>query len=115
MTQHDDRTTPNTDFGRPEHGFRRKLHDVIFGIHTPAGRTFDLILITLIAISVLSVMLDSVASWRARYGDVFNVLEWVFTALFTIEYIARIACAPRRWRYIFSFYGIVDLVAILPT
>ena len=115
MTQHDDRTTPNTDFGRPEHGFRRKLHDVIFGIHTPAGRTFDLILITLIAISVLSVMLDSVASWRARYGDVFNVLEWVFTALFTIEYAARLYCIENRGRYARSFFGAVDLLAILPT
>lgn len=110
-----DRSTPNTDFGRPASGLRRGLHDVIFGIHTRAGRAFDIALIWLIAASVLVVMLDSVAGVHARYGDLFDVLEWVFTALFTVEYAARLYCVERRWAYARSFFGIVDLLAIVPT
>ena len=115
MTLHDDRTTPNEDFGRPATGARRSLHDVIFGIHTPAGRGFDIALITLIAVSVLVVMLDSVASIHARYGGLLDALEWTFTAAFTAEYLARLACVRRPAQYARSFFGVVDLLAIVPT
>ncbi len=115
MTQHEDRTTPNVDFGRPAGGARRALHDVIFGIHTPAGRAFDIALISLIAVSVLVVMLDSVAEIHARHGPLLDALEWVFTGLFTLEYLARLACVERPARYARSFFGVVDLLAIVPT
>ena len=68
MMQHTDRTTPNNDFGRPAAGARRRLHDVIFGIHTPAGRGFDIALISLTAVSVLVVMIDSVSDIHAQHG-----------------------------------------------
>jgi len=115
MTPHSDRTTPNTDFGRPEHGLRRKLHDVIFGIHTPAGRAFDIALITLIAVSVLVVMVDSVGEVHQRHGALLDSLEWLFTVLFTLEYLARLYCVENRGRYARSFFGVVDLLAIVPT
>ena len=115
MTLHRDRTTPNDDFGRPIGGARRWLHDVIFGIHTPAGRAFDIALITMIAVSVLVVMVDSVGEVHARYGRLFDTLEWVFTAAFTVEYLARLYCVQRPARYARSFFGVVDLLAIVPT
>ena len=115
MTPHTDRTTPNNDFGRPPSGARRWLHDVIFGIHTPAGRGFDIALITLIAVSVFVVMIDSVAEVHARHGAMLDTLEWVFTAAFTAEYLARLYCVERPARYARSFFGVVDLLAIVPT
>ncbi len=96
-------------------GWRERWYEIIFEADTRAGKTFDVLLLIAIFLSVLTVILDSVKSINLRYGDALSAAEVFFTALFTIEYIARIACAPRRWRYIFSFYGIVDLVAILPT
>lgn len=92
-----------------------KLYIVIFGTHTPAGKRFDMVLIYLILFSVLAMSLESVQPIKAQYGDYLFWLEWAFTALFTIEYGARIYCAPNRWRYIRSFYGLVDLIAILPS
>ena len=115
MTQHTDRTTPNTDFGRPTSGARQQLHDVIFGIHTPAGRGFDIALISLIAVSVLVVMVDSIAEVHEQYGQLLDTLEWVFTVAFTIEYAARLYCVERPTRYARSFFGVVDLLAIVPT
>jgi voltage-gated potassium channel len=106
---------PSTEFGRPEQGIRRKLYDVIFGIHTPAGRAFDVALITTIVISVLAVMLDSVKSTHQHYGWLFDVGEWVFTATFTVEYLARLYCVEQRGRYARSFFGVVDLLALLPS
>ncbi len=115
MTQHTDRTTPNTDFGRPAGGVRQQLHDVIFGIHTPAGRGFDIALISLIAVSVLVVMVDSIAEVHQEYGDLLDTLEWVFTVAFTFEYVARLYCVEKPTRYARSFFGVVDLLAIVPT
>lgn len=102
-------------FGKPASGWRRAWFKIIFESQTPAGRTFDLILLTIILASVLVVMLDSVESYTARHGSVLNGLEWTFTALFTAEYIARLVCVQRPWRYAVSFYGIVDLMSVLPT
>ncbi|WGL16908.1 ion transporter [Microbulbifer bruguierae] len=96
-------------------GTRKWLNEVIFGTDTPAGKNFDVILIWTILVSVVLVLLASVESWWVRYGDIFFVLEWFFTALFTVEYFARIYCAKDRRSYIFSFYGVVDFLAILPS
>jgi voltage-gated potassium channel len=102
-------------FGRPVEGWRLRLYIVIFEADTRAGRLFDLWLIALIVTSVFVVILDSVQSIHARWGGVFFVLEWCFTALFTIEYIARLACVRHPLRYARSVFGIIDLVAVLPT
>ena len=102
-------------YGRPAGGWRLALFKVIFESHTPAGRVFDLVLIWLILISVVVVMLDSFESLRGRWGATFDALEWTFTVVFTIEYIARLACLPRPLRYARSGLGLIDLVAVLPT
>jgi len=96
-------------------GTRKLLNEVIFGTDTPAGKNFDVILIWTILLSVALVMLASIESWSVRHGELFITLEWIFTALFTVEYLTRIYCATDRKAYIFSFYGIVDLLAILPS
>lgn len=94
---------------------RQYLFRVIFGTSTPAGKMFDLILIYSIFISVGVVILESLQGFSAQYKGYFYGIEWFFTLLFTFEYGLRIYCAPDRWRYIRSFYGIIDLLAILPT
>lgn len=94
---------------------RDKLYTVVFGTTTKAGRNFDLVLLVLILISVLVVMVESVPVWRSSYEDLFHIIEWIFTAIFTIEYILRILISPKPIRYIFSFWGIIDLVSVLPT
>jgi len=99
----------------PEKPWRATLHEVIFEADTTAGRAFDIALIVCICLSVLAVMLDSVASLHARWGDALLVAEWIFTVLFTIEYILRILAVRRPLGYVMSFYGLVDLLAILPT
>jgi voltage-gated potassium channel len=106
---------PSTEFGRPQDGLRRRLYDVIFGIHTPAGRGFDVALISIIVISVIAVMLDSVKSIHSAYGSWFDSAEWIFTIIFTIEYVARLWCVEQRIRYARSFFGIVDVLAVLPS
>lgn len=95
--------------------WRSRLHRVIFGTSTPAGRVFDLVLLILIIASVAIVMLDSVKEIRATWGRELLFVEWGFTLLFSIEYILRILAVRRPVRYIFSFFGLVDLLAILPT
>ena len=100
---------------KPARGWRRKAFEVIFEADTPAGRDFDVALLAVIVASVLTVMLDSVASVGGRYPLVFDVLEWGFTLVFSAEYALRIACVERRVRYVRSFFGVVDLLAVLPT
>ena len=95
-------------------GWRLKLHIIIFESDTPAGKAFDVGLIIVIALSTLAVMLESVSSIRHEYSALIKTVEWGFTILFTIEYIFRIICVSRQTRYIFSFYGLVDLLAIAP-
>ncbi|GAB2778014.1 ion transporter [Rhabdobacter roseus] len=94
---------------------RKKLFTVIFGTDTRSGRRFDIILLVLILISILSVCLESVPSLRDRFGSFFLSLEIFFTAIFTIEYLLRIYSHPKPLRYLISFYGIIDLISILPT
>lgn len=96
-------------------GWRKKLQVVIFEADTPAGRLFDIALIASIILSVVAVMLDSVAVIRQQYGNWLLFAEWTFTILFSIEYLLRIISINKPSGYIFSFYGIVDLLAILPT
>lgn len=94
---------------------RQRLNTIIFGTSTPAGRRFDLLLMWLIATSVVAVMLESVTSISQQLANALGTAEWCFTILFTIEYLARVYCSPRPLKYIFSFYGLVDLLSILPT
>jgi len=94
---------------------RERIHEIIFEADTPAGKTFDVVLLILILASVLMVMLESVNHIYDRYFRVFEVLEWVFTGLFTIEYLLRLYCVRRPIRYATSFFGVIDLLAILPT
>lgn len=101
--------------GRPSHGWRLSLYTIVFESDTRTGRAFDLILETLIMISIAVVMLDSVASINSRWGRVFDALEWFFTFIFTLEYIARLICIERPKRYALSFLGIVDLLSVAPT
>jgi voltage-gated potassium channel len=102
-------------FGRPAAGWRRRLYVVIFESDTRAGLLFDQILLVAILASVTVVMLDSVGSISSRHHLVLARLEWFFTAVFTIEYVARLICVERPRRYARSFYGVVDLVSVLPT
>lgn len=95
--------------------WRERLHEVIFEADTPWGKTFDVVLLASIVISVVVVMLDSVAWYGSRYGETFYRIEWFFTLLFTVEYVLRILAVRKVRGYIFSFYGIVDLLSILPT
>ena len=95
--------------------WREILFEIIFEAETPAGKWFDIVLIICISLSVLTVMLDSVSSIRAEFGRFLYAAEWFFTILFTIEYILRLLCVRKPTRYAVSFFGIVDLLAILPT
>jgi voltage-gated potassium channel len=99
----------------PKSTFRERLHEIIFEADTPAGRTFDVVLLVAISLSVLTVILESVAGIQQRYGAALRSIEWIFTVLFSIEYLMRLGCVRRPLRYSFSFFGIVDLFALLPT
>ncbi len=94
---------------------KSKLYEIIFESDTPAGKAFDLILILSILMSTAVVMLDSVQYYHQQYSKELYALEWYFTILFTIEYFLRIYCIKKPLSYIRSFYGIIDLLAILPT
>jgi len=94
---------------------RRRLHIIIFEADTPAGKVFDVTLLCAIALSIVAVMLESVTSVADRFGDELRLAEWVFTLLFTVEYGLRMLCVDRPSRYARSFFGIVDLLAILPS
>jgi len=95
--------------------WRRKLYEVIFEADTPAGKAFDIILILSIVLSVAVVMLDSVSFFRERHGTFLYATEWFFTILFTAEYVLRLFCVGRPLLYATSFFGVVDLLAIIPT
>lgn len=95
--------------------WRFRLHEIIFESDTPAGKAFDSFLLIAILLSVLTVVLDSVSDFRSGYGSLLTVLEWFFTILFTLEFCARIITIGKPLRYIFSFFGLVDIFSILPT
>jgi voltage-gated potassium channel len=94
---------------------RERLHEIIFESDTPGGRAFDVALLLCILLSILSVALESVASIRAVHGVYLRAAEWLFTVLFTIEYLLRLYSVRKPWHYAHSFFGIVDVLAILPT
>jgi len=98
-----------------DYRLRHRLHEIIFEADTPTGKLFDVVLILSIIISVIVVMLDSVAALNIQYGKFFLFLEWFFTILFTIEYVLRLSCIGRPAKYAKSFYGVVDLLSILPS
>ena len=94
--------------------WKDKIHEVIYEADTPAGKWFDLVLFAVIIVSVILVMLESVKEIDAKYHQTLLTLEWVITIFFTIEYIARIICIRKPWKYILSFYGIIDFLSTIP-
>jgi voltage-gated potassium channel len=94
---------------------RQRLQEVIFEAETPGGKAFDVALLITIVLSVLAVLLESVTSIQTRYGGLLRTFEWFVTALFTAEYLLRLYSVERPVRYARSFFGVVDLLAILPT
>jgi voltage-gated potassium channel len=95
--------------------WRERLHEIIFEAETPVGKAFDVALLVTIVASVAIVLLESVAPIRSEHGALLRGLEWGFTILFTVEYALRLATVGRPLRYARSFFGIVDLLAIVPT
>ncbi len=98
-----------------ENTFRQRLWRIIFLSDTLAGKLFDVLLLACIAICVLVVMLESIETLNESYVRLFFWLEWLFTAIFTAEYLARLWVVRNRWKYVTSFFGIIDLVSILPS
>lgn len=94
---------------------RDRLYIIIFEAETPGGKLFDVALLWLIIASVITVVLESVSGVAEHHGPLLRVLEWLYTGLFTVEYVLRIYCARRRLRYVLSFFGIIDLLALMPT
>lgn len=94
--------------------WKQKIHEVIYGTHTPAGKLFDILLLVLIVYSVIIVMLESIPTFDQRHHKFLNFSEWIVTILFSIEYILRIVSINRPKKYIFSFFGIVDLLSTIP-
>jgi voltage-gated potassium channel len=95
--------------------FKQKVHEIIFEADTVTGKLFDVILLAAILLSIIGVMLESVDEIDKKYHELIMAFEWGFTILFTIEYFFRIYAVNRPFKYIFSFMGIVDLLAIIPT
>ena len=94
--------------------WRAKLHEIIYGTHTPAGKLFDIVLLVVILYSIIVVMLESVPRFDEKYHRFLDISEWIVTILFTIEYILRIICIKKPSKYIFSFFGVVDLLSTIP-
>ncbi|MBD3267788.1 ion transporter [bacterium] len=103
------------DSPRTQNKIQQRLHEIIFEADTRAGKWFDVLLIVSILLSVLAVLLDSVQSINAVYGDYLYGIEWFFTILFTVEYLLRLYCTGLPWKYAVSFFGIIDLLSIIPT
>ena len=98
-----------------EQSLKEKWHEIIFEADTFWGKTFDVVLLIAILLSILAVMLESVETIRTQYPEELYYLEWTFTILFTLEYMARLWTLKNHWKYVFSFFGIVDLLSILPS
>jgi len=99
---------------KQDRNWRLRLHEVIYGTHTPAGKLFDIILLIVILYSIIIVMMESVPRFDNKFHDFFNISEWIVTILFTIEYGLRLVCIKRPSKYIFSFFGIIDLLSTIP-
>lgn len=98
-----------------QNSLKTKIHNIIFEADTPEGKIFDLALIAIICLSIVVVILESIPYFQQHAKGVFLVIEWSLTALFLIEYLLRIYCVQKPLKYIFSFFGIIDLIACLPT
>lgn len=98
-----------------EKSWQERLHETIYESNTRAGKTFDIVLLVMIVAGILVVMLDSVPIWHERYGRLFWAIEWALTILFTIEYVLRLICIRMPLRYMFSFLGLIDLLALIPS
>ncbi|WP_299782525.1 ion transporter [uncultured Formosa sp.] len=94
--------------------WKDQLHEIIYEADTPAGKLFDVLLLVIIIASIILVMLESVKTIDLKYHSLLNVLEWIITVIFTIEYIARIITVKKPFKYIFSFYGVIDLLSTAP-
>lgn len=94
--------------------WKARLHEIIYEADTPEGKLFDIVLLIAIIASIVLVMLDSIKGFDTKYHEVLNISEWIITILFSFEYIARIITVKRPWKYVFSFYGIVDLLSTIP-
>ena len=99
---------------KEEQGWKFKLHEIIYGTHTPAGKLFDIALLVVILYSVIIVMLESIPRYDVKYHTYLDISEWVVTILFTIEYILRIICIKKPKKYIFSFFGVIDFLSTIP-
>ncbi|MDX1653174.1 MAG: ion transporter [Brumimicrobium sp.] len=95
--------------------WQQKINEIIHGTETRGGKLFDIILLLVILFSVVIIMLESIKELNAKYGEIYTILEWIVTGLFTIEYVLRILSLKKPFSYIFSFYGIIDLLALLPS
>lgn len=98
-----------------DNNWRFRLHEIIYESNTPAGKAFDIGLLVAIFTSIIVVMLDSVQHLHHQYGHLFHLLEWIFTALFTIEYILRLISISKPVKFVFSLLGIIDLISLLPS
>ncbi len=98
----------------PHNNWKAKLHEIIYEADTPAGKLFDVILLVAIIASIALVMLESIRGFDIKYHDFLNISEWIITILFTAEYIARIISVKKPWKYIFSFYGVIDFLSTIP-
>lgn len=107
------RRTPKEE--KPLSPTRAKIHEIIFEADTPAGKAFDVILLASILVSVVVAMLESVSGIQNEFGAALYYMEWAFTILFSIEYLFRLGCVQHPLKYAGSFFGIVDLLAVLPT
>ena len=94
---------------------KSKIHGIIFEADTPMGKLFDILLLVMILLSVTVVMLESVEPYRLKWAWLFDILEWIFTILFSVEYLLRIYSVKNPLKYIFSFYGIIDLLSLIPS
>ena len=94
--------------------WKEKIHEIIYGTHTPTGKLFDIVLLVVIVYSVIVVMLESIPSFDEKFHGFLDISEWIVTILFTIEYILRIICIKTPKRYIFSFFGIIDFLSTIP-
>jgi voltage-gated potassium channel len=104
-----------SQIARQQPDWRKHLHEIIFEAETPGGKAFDVALLIAIVVSVVAVCLESVPQVRTQYGPALRAIEWIITILFTVEYILRLLCVGKPWRYARSFFGVVDLLAVLPS
>ncbi len=108
-------TNEQKDTVKPRKSLRSRVHEIVYEADTTTGKVFDILVLIAIVISVVVVMLESITELQQKYGKAFYIIEWILTILFTIEYLIRIWVIQKPTKYIFSFFGLIDFFAILPT